>query len=84
MLYLADQETVGVMDLHSVPITGGAVTKLNPMLAKGQGTIVGADYEMHNPFRISPDSRYAVYVADQESDEVIELFVSELFGIDEP
>jgi Tol biopolymer transport system component len=78
VLYLADQETVGVMELHSVPIAGGKVVRLNPPLAGGHGTIVGADYEVNNPFRISPDGRRAVYVADQDVDEVIELYVSDL------
>ena len=77
-VYLADQELVGVMELYSVPIAGGPVTNLNPTLADGMGAIVGTEYELHNPFRLSPDSRYAVYVADQETDELIELFSSDL------
>ncbi len=83
VLYLADQEDVGVMELYAVAVTGGAVTKLNralsaPRQAGGEGAIVGADYEVNHPFRISPDGRWAVYVADQDADEVIELYSSEL------
>ncbi len=78
VVYLADQELVGVMELYSVPIGGGPVTNLNPTLAENQGAILGTEYELHNPFRISPDGRHVVYLADQETDEHIELFASDL------
>jgi hypothetical protein len=43
------------------------VTKLNGDLVS-EGDV--------EEFVISPDSKYVVYTADQETDEVIELFVS--------
>jgi Tol biopolymer transport system component len=78
VLYLADQKEVGVMELYAVAVTGGPVTRLNLTLADGRGAVVGADYELDNPFLVSPDGRFAVYVADQDADEVIELYSSEL------
>ncbi|RMH18792.1 MAG: choice-of-anchor D domain-containing protein [Acidobacteria bacterium] len=81
VLYVADQEIVGVMELFMVPVGGGRAMRLNPTLAQDQGALVGADYELDNPFLISPDGRYAVYVADQDTDEVIELYASRLGGI---
>jgi hypothetical protein len=59
VVYLADQQTDGVYELFSVPILGGAVTRLNDLLVAG-GDVTS--------FKISDDSEWVVYVADQEID----------------
>lgn len=62
-------------ELFSVPINGGAVTQLNPNLVEGGNvTIDGAVSRPLSPFQISFDSQRVVYVADQISDQVFELF----------
>ena len=70
VIYRADQETDEVLELYSVPITGGPTTKLS-------GTLV-ADGDVGYLFRVSSDNTRVVYVADQETDEVHELFVSNI------
>jgi hypothetical protein len=73
VVYRADQATDGVVELYSVPIAGpaSAGVKLNPPLVAG-GNAGG--------FRISPNSSRVVYVADQQIDEVHELFSVPIAG----
>jgi Tol biopolymer transport system component len=68
VIYRADQEADGLFELFSVPIGGPAADgiKLNKALIPG-GDVV-------NLLLISPDSSRALYVADQEIDNVFELF----------
>ena len=67
VLYRADQETDGVYEIYSVPVAGPASqgVKLN-------GTLPG-DSDVLS-FRISPDSSTVIYIADQETDGVKELY----------
>ena len=58
-------------ELYSVPATGGPVTKLNGALVSGGG-VSNASRSQH--FQISPDSSRVVYMADQDTDGVWELF----------
>jgi len=81
VIYEADQESVGVMELYCVPITGGRTTKLNATLDRDRGTIMGADYETNNPFRVSPDGQWVAYIADQEVNERYELYASRVHGM---
>ncbi len=74
VVYTADQDTDEVYELYSVPLAGGNVVKLNPPLVVGGGIIRWLPFVM--PFQISPDSSRVVYVADQETDEVYELYAS--------
>ena len=67
VVYEADQDTYRVMELYSVPIGGGKVKKLNSTLVSGRG--IG-----YYPFQISPDSTRVVYRADQDTDNVYELY----------
>lgn len=62
-VYVADQQTDGVVEIYSVPIAGpaGAGIKLNRPLVNGGDVNT-------NAFRISPDSAWVVYAADQELD----------------
>jgi Tol biopolymer transport system component len=69
VIYRAEQDTDETFELFSVPITGGDITKLSgPMVAEGDvhGTSIG--------FQVSPDSRWVVYLADQERNGVEEIF----------
>jgi Tol biopolymer transport system component len=67
VVYQADQDTNDVLELYSVPIGGPAAsgTKLNGILTEG-GAV--SNYE------ISPDSSRAVYMADQQTNDVVELY----------
>jgi Tol biopolymer transport system component len=67
IIYRADQQTDQVFELYSVPATGGATTKLNGTLVNG-GDIDGGG------LRYSPDGSHVLYIADQETDEVFELY----------
>lgn len=76
VVYNADQETAGVDELFIVPIGGGAVTKLNDPLVSG-GDV--------SSFQLSSGSRTVLYRADQDTDEVGELYsVSLEIALNEP
>ena len=76
VVYHADQDTDGVDELFSVPLDGSsAPTKLNGALVSGG--------DVPFPFEISPDSSRVVYFADQDTDEVFELFSVLLAGTPE-
>jgi len=71
ILYIADQDTDGVAELYSVSIAGGVQTKLNGPL------VTGGDVSFHNLVDagfFSPDGNHVVYRADQDMDEVHELY----------
>jgi hypothetical protein len=70
VLYRADQDTDNVSELYSVPSAGpaSAGVKLNGVLV--------ADGDVHSGFQVSPDSGRVVYMADQQTDEVRELYVA--------
>ncbi|NUM46897.1 MAG: PD40 domain-containing protein, partial [Anaerolineales bacterium] len=72
VVYVADQDTDEVLELYSVPIIGGMVTKLNDPLIAG-GDISRASSSAYW-FDISPDSQHVVYSADQEIDNDFELY----------
>jgi len=67
VLYRADQETDGVYEIYSVPVAGPASqgVKLNGTLPDDADVL---------SFRISPDSSTVIYIADQETDGVKELY----------
>jgi Tol biopolymer transport system component len=67
VLYLADQTTDEVFEIFSVPSGGGAATKLNgPLVAGGDVFSSGLQF--------SPDSSRVLYLADQTTDGVNEIF----------
>ena len=69
VLYRADQDTDEVDEIYSVPITGGAPVKLNGPLA------VGGDVEgFLSGLQFSPDGARVLYVADQDTDGVVEIY----------
>jgi len=73
VVYRADQEDDGVAEIFSVPISGptGPVIKLNGNLVSGGDVSI---------FQISPDSSRVVYRADQDTDNVFELYSVPLGG----
>ncbi len=69
VVYQADQDTATVFELYSVPIGGPAAAgiKLNgALVASGN---VGL-------FQISPDNGRVLYVADQDTNDVFELYMT--------
>lgn len=91
-VYAADQREAGVVELFSVPIAGGQPVRLNPNLADGRDVYVGpacrgqrgqwdrVEPDGAAPFLVSPDSRRVVYCADQDADEVLELYSAPIDG----
>ncbi|HEX6885179.1 MAG TPA: hypothetical protein VF530_17525 [Planctomycetota bacterium] len=66
--FRAEQDEDRVFELFSVPVAGGPIVALNGALAKGPvaGDVQGAWF--------SPDGAHVVYRADQDTDEVFELY----------
>jgi hypothetical protein len=74
VIYQANQDNVEVFELFRVPINGGTTIKLNgPMVSGGN---VSAFEPGFTSFFISPDSNRVVYLADQETNNVFELFAT--------
>lgn len=71
LLYLADQASVNVIELHSVSSNGGPAVRLNPTLGTGE------DVE---EARITPDSARAVFVSDEVLDGRDNVYVAPLDG----
>lgn len=77
VVFRADYQTNDVVELGSAPIDGSAApVKLNGPLVSG-GDVIGL-------FQISPDSSRVAYTADQETDEMDELFGVPLDGSGSP
>jgi len=69
--YVADEDTRGVYELFLVSSNKpGASTKLNPQLA------AGGDVTWN--FKVNPDGSQVAYVADQDTDDVGELYLVNL------
>lgn len=73
VLYRADQNTDEVYEIFSVPSTGGTPTKLNGTLVNGGDVVVAG-------LQISPDSERVLYRADQDVDEVFEIYSVPIAG----
>jgi len=72
--YLADQDTDEVLELYVAPASGGgASTKVNPPLVANGNVSFGS-------FVFSPDGTRIAYLADQDTDEVFELYVAPASG----
>jgi len=78
VVYRADQDTAGVFELYSVPVGGGTPVELNGPLVAG-GDVVAVYPNPEGPV-ISPDGTRVVYAADQETDEVVELYSVPIAG----
>lgn len=65
--FTVDKDTDDVTELYAVSITGTTPIRLNPILVNGGD--VGA-----SRFAFTPDSKYVIYIADQEVDNRAELY----------
>jgi hypothetical protein len=73
VIFLADRDNDDVVELYSVSMSGDtAPIKLNTPLGNTSKDVTA--------FMISPDGTRIVYLADQDSDDVFELYVTDLFG----
>src|SRR5262249_40728650 len=77
VVYLADQEVDGRVELYSVPIAGGPAVKLNGALVNG-GNVLHPS--CRRPAAITPDGTRVVYLPDQQVDERFELFSVPITG----
>lgn len=67
VVFRADGVVNNVFELFSMPITGGASTKLSETPVPGGEVRYGG-------WHVGPDSAHVAYLADQETDEMLELF----------
>ncbi len=65
VVFLADKDTVGVLELYSTPISSSAPIKISGALVAG-GAV--------RAFKISPDSARVVFTADKDTDAIVELY----------
>jgi Tol biopolymer transport system component len=69
VIYTADQDADNVFDIFSAPIAGGAPVKLSgPMVANGDVSVGSGGRTF------TPDGSRVIYTADQDTDEVVELY----------
>ena len=71
VIYVADGDTDGVLELYSVGVGSGPAVKLNGMLVDG-GFVQG--------FQLAPDGNSVVYIADQDTDNVAEIYTVPVDG----
>jgi Tol biopolymer transport system component len=71
VVYAADQNTAGVVELFTVPIGGGTVERVNGPLVPG-----GSVRTQQDGIQFSPDGRAVYYLADQETMGVTEIFAA--------
>ncbi|MEM8535191.1 MAG: Calx-beta domain-containing protein [Chloroflexota bacterium] len=76
VVYFADQDTDEVKELYSVPLAGPAAegVKLNGPL------VAGGEVDRFAELQISADSRRVIYRADQDTDNMFELYSVPLAG----
>jgi len=74
VVYVADQRTDETIELFAAPLDGGPARVLNGALVPGGD--VRALPPKQDPFALSPDGKRVAYLADQRTDEVVELFLS--------
>ena len=67
VLYIADQDIVDVLEIYSVPSIGGVPVKLNAEL------VAGGEVE-NEGLQFSPDGSHVLYNADQDTDDVFEIY----------
>lgn len=78
VVFLADQVTNNVHELWSVPISGGEPIKLNGPLPAG-GDVKISNSLFGNGIELTPDGT-VVYVADQDTNNVRELWAVDIGG----
>ena len=77
VVYTADQDTNGLVELYSVPSGGGPVTKLNGSVAGGG---IPHNFTRSDPFQITADSSRVVYRARGNANSNFDLFSVPLVG----
>ena len=76
VVYTIDQDTRNVIELYSARLDGGgSPVKLNGPMVEGGGLTIYS-----GGFKISPDGGRVVYRADQDTDEVQELYSAPIDG----
>ena len=79
VVFLSSQSSA--QELFSVSTNQGSVIRLSDDLVNGGDvTVLSAVSRPVTPFRISPDSQRVVYVADQRSNDLFELFTVPIAG----
>jgi Tol biopolymer transport system component len=68
VVYIADQDSADVMELYSVSITGGPITKLNPPITASDGEVDSGTATF------SPDGSRVVFLAEWQTNNIYELF----------
>ncbi len=81
VVFIADRDTDEVFELYSVPIHGGTPVKLNGSMPV-DGDIYFSEPELvqEYKFQISSDSLRVVYLADQDANDVVELYSVPITG----
>jgi len=80
-VYVADADTVGVLELYAVPLDGSQpARRLSHTPVAGGDVRVPPGSFLTAPFALQPGGRWVAYLADQDQDEVFELFLSSLDG----
>jgi Tol biopolymer transport system component len=77
VVYLADQQIHGLSELHSVPLGGPAAAG-----SKVNGPLVGGGHV--SSFQVSPDSGRVLYIADQDTNGVFELYMTSNYSLHLP
>jgi Tol biopolymer transport system component len=86
VVYVGDQNSDEVFEIYSVPLNDGSIVRLNPPLQSGRDVL--GDFSCLGqrsqwdalspsgvaPFLISPNSQRVVYCADQDADDIVELY----------
>lgn len=73
VVYIADQVVDEVLELYSVPISGGPTTTLSDTLFDSSG-------EIADNFQISANSEHVIYLADNDFDEIFQLYRVPIVG----
>jgi hypothetical protein len=82
VLYLADQSVNGRFELWSVPTDrSSAPVRVNGTLVTGGDVSESGASPLEPSFGISPDGTRAVYLADQNTDGVVELYSAPSAGV---
>ncbi len=70
VVFRADHDAAGVIEIYAVPISGGDFQKLNgPLVAHG---------DVSERFTISPDGKRLIYTADQDFDRQVGIYRASL------
>ncbi len=75
VIYNADEDDNSVQELYQVDIDGGPATKVNAPLVAG-GDVAPFLFNPLLPFYITADNSTVVYLADQDTDGVPELYAT--------